>query len=528
MPAAAAPKYVLTGHVVTMNDAWDTFAHGAVYVAGNTIHAVQAASAPVPAGFEQAAVVDAKGTIFPGLVELHNHLSYNALRLWNVPKQYNNRDEWPREPAYHQLVTGPMALLGRSKRRDLLAALVRWVESKCLVGGVTTTQGVALSSNAGIKSFYKGVVRNVEQPGDPGLPAARTHIADVAAKDWHKFRDAVSGKSVVILHLSEGKDDRARAHFLALESGGKWAITDKLVGIHCAALTRDDFDVMAAHQGSMVWSPLSNYLLYGDTADIGAAVKSGIQIALGSDWSPSGSKNLLGELKVARLAADHLGAGLGDRDIVAMATRTPARMLKWDKLVGSLEPGKRADLLVVGKQGADPYKALIAAHEGDITLVVIDGVPRFGTSHLMNALGAESAKIHIAGHQRAVQYHDAEANPDIDSVTLAEAGSTLEAFFGGLPDPPAPPVVAGLAAHESAVGLELDELVEGTSQRPLLPYKGQPTGWSPVVAAAAVPLPLVPLELDPLTVKDDKKFVDICKNEGNLPAWLKSGLAAQL
>src|SRR5207248_2855028 len=108
---------------------------------------------------------------------------------------------------YHQLVTGPMKLLGSSRRADLLAALVRYVESKCLFGGVTTGQGVALSSNAGVESYYRGVVRNVEQPDDTALPAARTHIADVAAKDWNKFFKAISGNSVVILHLSEGKDD---------------------------------------------------------------------------------------------------------------------------------------------------------------------------------------------------------------------------------------------------------------------------------------------------------------------------------
>src|SRR5262249_73450 len=144
--------------------------------------------------------------------------------------------------------------------------------------------------------FYKGVVRNVEAPNDPKLPAAKTHIADVEAKDWKKFFAAVSSKSTVILHLSEGKDDKARAHFLALESEGKWAITDKLVGIHCAALTAADFGVLVKHGGSMVWSPLSNFLLYGDTVDIKAAVAAGVQVALGSDWSPSGSKNLLGEL----------------------------------------------------------------------------------------------------------------------------------------------------------------------------------------------------------------------------------------
>ena len=69
--------------------------------------------------------------------------------------------------------------------------------------------------------------------------------------------------------------------------------------IRQAALKPEDFRVLGSLGGAMVWSPLSNLLLYGATADIRAAVNAGVRIGIGSDWSPSGSKNLLGELKVA-------------------------------------------------------------------------------------------------------------------------------------------------------------------------------------------------------------------------------------
>jgi len=60
----------------------------------------------------------------------------------------------------------------------------------------------------------------------------------------------------------------------------------------------------------MVWSPFSNLLLYGGTSDIARARNEGVLIALGPDWSPSGSKNLLGELKVARLVSEEAGGRL--------------------------------------------------------------------------------------------------------------------------------------------------------------------------------------------------------------------------
>lgn len=47
------------------------------------------------------------------------------------------------------------------------------------------------------------------------------------------------------------------------------------MGIHCAALAPGAFQILAGHGGPMVWSPLSNLLLYGQTADIAAAKQAG-------------------------------------------------------------------------------------------------------------------------------------------------------------------------------------------------------------------------------------------------------------
>ena len=117
---------------------------------------------------------------------------------------------------------------------------------------------------------------------------------------------------------------------------------NSLAGIHCAALRKQDFRVLGRQGASMVWSPLSNLLLYGDTAKVEEAKAAGVRIGLGSDWSPTGSKNLLGELKVAKLVSDARGTLFEDRELVAMATRNGAAILKWDKALGSIEAGKRA------------------------------------------------------------------------------------------------------------------------------------------------------------------------------------------
>src|SRR3954470_5095573 len=173
------PKRAIFGRVVTMDDAFTVLPRGTVWMDGGAIAAVTKQDQPAPAGFEGVKPVATGGTIFPGLIELHNHNSYNALRLWDVPKKFENRDQWGGIDDYRRLVSGPMQVLGPSP--ELMPAVVRYVECKCLVAGTTTTQGIELFSNAGSRRYYRGIVRNVERTDDPALPEAESKISDVDA-----------------------------------------------------------------------------------------------------------------------------------------------------------------------------------------------------------------------------------------------------------------------------------------------------------------------------------------------------------
>ena len=106
--------------------------------------------------------------------------------------------------------------------------------------------------------------------------------------------------------------------------------------------------MLAAHGGSIVWSPFSNLALYGETTDVATAIGLGIKVALGPDWSPTASKNLLHELKVARIVSDAPGhradrppAGRdGDREPGHHPRLAPAARHPAGRLAG--RPGGRA------------------------------------------------------------------------------------------------------------------------------------------------------------------------------------------
>lgn len=532
-PAASPMRWALTGRIVTMAAEGDVIANGTIFIGDNRIAGIAPKGQPAPTGFEAVQAMKTGGTIYPGLIELHNHLSYNILPLWRVPQLFGNRDQWQNAKSYKTSVTGPMSAIALADDGSLLPALVRYVEAKCLVAGTTTSQGITLSNWSGtIHKYYKGALRAAEIGSPPDLPRAHSKIPDIDAEDWAKFDNELKSSACFLLHLSEGIDARAHSHFLALRNpAGDWAIEPSLAGIHCTALDATDFRTMAENQAKVVWSPLSNLLLYGKTTDVVAARNAGLTIALGSDWSPSGSKNLLGELKAAKVVSAHFGLGFSDYDIVSMATRNPAAILKWDGKLGTIAKGNLADLLVVKGSGGDPYGHLIGSREQDIVLVTIGGRPRYGTNKAMQQAGVSGEALKVGRASRAIDFSSPDQDPGIENITLAEATARLGAALGKLGTLQQHSVAMREAIDRGTVSrtgwrLALDEQFGNNVElRPRLEYNGTRTGPD-LLAVAAVAEPLHPIKLDALTVAGDRVFLETLKSEPNLPQGIAAAIAA--
>ncbi len=505
-------------------------ASGVVYVDAQTgrIAAVQDANDPPPAGFEDAPVIATRGTLYPGLIELHNHLCYNLLTLWQVPRQWMHRDQWPNHPDYLKLIRGPAQTLGASLAETYLPAIVRYVEAKCLMGGVTSSQGITLRGVNTVVEF-RGNVRNVESSGRPDLPSAGARIGDLKADEADGFLNQLKTKKCVLLHLSEGQraNETALSRFdrLQLTDDDKWAITPALAGIHSAALRRAELDILGEHGAAVVWSPLSNLLLYGTTADIAYAKQLGLRIGLGSDWSPTGSKNLLGELKVARLYSQNNGQVFSDEELVAMVTRDAARILGWDGMLGQLKPGQYADVLVIRSTDGDPYARLLEADEADIGLVVIGGQPRYGRRSLMTRLTTALETWKVGRKTQAFCFEaSSPGNPISVDLTLKAAQTRLHDGLQRLPElarnlPDGDGGLLGLlpvngSVHAGGWRLNFDDDVDTAflaSASASVPYKD--------VA--------VPIELDPLTVVDDPDYLErIAGQLDHVPDYIRHGLAS--
>jgi hypothetical protein len=262
---------------------------------------------------------------------------------------------------------------------------------------------------------------------------------------------------VFVYHLAEGSAPTLlREYDNALEAG---CLRPELVAIHATALGPTEFGRWSQAAGSIVWSPFSNLWLYQATTNVVAARDAGIRICLGSDWGPSGSKNVLGELKVADLwNREQLHGAFSDQELCAMVTCNPADALgsAWSGRTGRLRAGLEADVLVVEPRRTDPFRNLIESRERDVRLVLVGGKARFGRTDLMQAAGAEAAEpIPQAGRGRKVSLAG-----DHEPLTWAGVLASLEAVRA---DP-----AAAIARNERArsLGEEPFELVPDMPEGP--------------------------------------------------------------
>lgn len=450
---------VLQGTVVTMDDHHSVIEAGSVFVRDDRIVAVWRGKMP-PAGTNigNAVILDfgPSALIFPGMINLHDHPTFDALRLWPAPSSqkqptlgrplgtepYANRYQWNEmagnaSPEFRRLVATPQLALVAANGLNLEPEVVKRAKVKGLVGGQTTTQGATprpeidglLARNAESLNFGRQKIRSRVQPIDTfsGAPLANLlfELQNNRVDAW-------------LVHLAEGVRDgnrrpndlvSSRAEFASLKDKG--LLTDMTVIVHGTALEHVDFQQMRAAPSirndlsgdglgaKLVWSPLSNLLLYGRTTNVYEALAANLTISLGTDWTPSGSRNLLHELKIADIAlrdpallggSRHLVQAVSlngksaaeaedaeralDRLLVDMATRNPARTLRWHDEVGSIERGKAADLFVITKPRPgpraglpnSPYRSLIDATEFDVRFVMVGGDPLVADPDVMSRL----------------------------------------------------------------------------------------------------------------------------------------------
>jgi 5-methylthioadenosine/S-adenosylhomocysteine deaminase len=190
-------------------------------------------------------------------------------------------------------------------------------------------------------------------------------------------------------HASENRDEvevvrRLSGGFSNLEYLADTGLaTSRLCTAHCVWVTEAEQALLAERDVKVMHCPGSNLKLGSGIAPVPEMRARGITVSLGADGAACNNRlDMFEEMRLAALlqAMRKQPGVLPARDVVWMATRAGARTLGLEHEIGSLEVGKRADLIVVDRDrphltpGPDPYSTLAYAGRGsDVRTTIVDG-----------------------------------------------------------------------------------------------------------------------------------------------------------
>ena len=352
--------------------------------------------------------------IFPGLIDLHTHPMYNIMPLWHAKKApFDNRYQWRSDKDY-KAFTGIFRTV--KKMPEFKRILPAFAELQAVAGGVTLLQeswdldekischdeallcrGTAESKELGLPA--KTEIRSVLEffkPNASGSPNEQSSV-----ERYVKARDK-GGLHAVLAHLAEGKsgfgtkghpaDPYSRREFEAFMAHPAFADVDatracNMSLIHCCAIdvkSKAHINFLRDRGMSVVWSPVSNLLLYDDTLNVEELMAQGIPVALGSDWSPSGSKHVWDEAKFARFYFEAIGLSVSDDQVYRMVTSNAAQCLGLST-VGRIEAGCLADFFILRSplESDQPLEVFFKTTDRDVLSVLIGGRPIYGQKDFM-------------------------------------------------------------------------------------------------------------------------------------------------
>jgi len=349
------------------------------------------------------------GVISPGLINTHDHITFTEnLPYTATSERYEDRQQWREGLDGHKKIPAP---------GNATADQVRWGELRFVMGGATS-----IVASGG----QKGLLRNLDQAANmegitkPAVDFDTFPLDD--SKGTRRTTDcnyggtadtAASLASIESFepHTSEGIDATAHNEFLCESSDSYDTMTPgvsnnlvlpKTSMIHGVGLTPADYGAMAAAGTGLIWSPRSNITLYGDTARVTVAAALGVNIALGTDWMPTGSMNLLRELKCAQsYNQTYLSSYFSDRQLWSMVTSNAAAVAKMDDTIGVLEAGRLADISIFAGHG-DTYGAVVAAQPADVVLVLRGGKALYGDESLIQGLATGCDEVDVCGTTKQV------------------------------------------------------------------------------------------------------------------------------
>jgi 5-methylthioadenosine/S-adenosylhomocysteine deaminase len=399
---------IRNGWVLTMSPDNGLIDKGALVVSGDRIVEV-GPEAALTKRCKAGRIIDARGgIIMPGLVNTHTHAAMTCFRgladdlplmTWLHDHIFPAEAKLTPEVVYQGtlLACAEMILSGTTTFCDMYLfedavahaakdAGVRAVVGEVLYDFPSPNYGPV---EEGLK-YTESLIRKWQD--DPLITiAVEPHSAYLCSPDLLKKAKAIADRhgAPMVIHLSESEHEVAQLrekygrtpaqHLAEIEF-----LSSKLIADHCVAITQEDIALLKAFDVKVAHNPESNMKLASGIAPVPELLRHGITVGIGTDSCASNNNlDLFQEMDtVAKLhKAQTLDPTVMDAPtVVRMATIDGAKVLGLEDQIGSLERGKRADIIVIDirKPHLVPmynvYSHLVYAVSGhDVVTAIVDG-----------------------------------------------------------------------------------------------------------------------------------------------------------
>jgi 5-methylthioadenosine/S-adenosylhomocysteine deaminase len=400
---------VIGGTVITQDAAHRVVAPGAVAIAGTDIVDVDAPAA-IAARYTAAETIDARSEIvLPGLVNTHTHapmVMYRGLADDLALMDWLQKYIFPAE--------------ARTVSPELVRVGTRLAAVEMIESGTTTFADMYYFEEEIARATFEAGLRGVlgetiiqfpvadaKTPAE-GLARAERFIKEF--KDNGLIVPAIAPHALytndqatllasaeigrkydvpVLIHFSETEDEvrGARDQYKMtpaayLESIGFWG--PKTLAAHGIWVTDEDIAILKRRAVGVAHNPESNMKLASGAAPVGKYLAAGVALGLGTDGAASNNDlDMFEAMRQASFLAKHAThdpTALSAQAALDMATIGGARALHMERLIGSLEAGKRADLITVSMSAVrqtpmyDPVSHLVYATRGDdVRTTIVNG-----------------------------------------------------------------------------------------------------------------------------------------------------------
>lgn len=435
------------GWIVTMNPQREILEKGSLLIEGNSIRAIGSRET-LAAACPEATIVDCRDAIImPGMVNTHTHLFQTllkglgddmVLKKWFTcmtgPAAVALTEEDVFAAALHGCVesirsgvTSLVDFMYAHPRPGLTAKVIEAFQLSGMRGhvcrGFLTTgkeHGIPselIETPAGALADARAVIARYHRPdGRVRVGLAPSMIWALDEEVLRGTRQLANETGVLITtHVAETPFEIEQAQ-LRFQGSDTEFLSDigflgpDVLAVHCVQCSARDIRALKHHDTKVSHNPCSNLYLASGVPPIPAMLSAGLTVGLGSD-GPASSNNhsLFQAMKVAALLQKGVHRDptmMTAEKVLEMATIDGARAIGLDHLVGSLEPGKRADVVVVSTDHPamtpvhHPVSSLVYSALGhEVSDVFIDGEPVLRQGQLTRV----SEKAVLARSQQAAR-----------------------------------------------------------------------------------------------------------------------------